>query len=690
MVQKVMLASLAVILVLAVVLMATTGDRPEAIRIEDAGMVQAPSSKAACPMTKTSGAASSYWDSYEAGEQTITYFNPEEFCPPPVYPYEITAFSFTLYDFVSGTVWPAQVDIVVYDVALSGDSCDGPGTELCRYSVSADQASYGFPFVGTFDFPPGGCCVNGPFFIGLEYTSGAVGSTPSILFDDNPAPDTCDNWNMYYDGLWYEWYDFWSPPTPGYPLYWVDGETNSPNCEQEECDWQPGDLYKHHFPQLPDEEGWAVNATQPMVLAEDFLCMGTGFIKDFHFWGAWKHEDVGLVTTFVLSIHEDIPADPPSVPYSRPGQTLWEFYAEEFDFTPVDPPTMEGWYDPATGEVFPDDHTAYWQYNICLPEPFWFWQDSGTIYWVNISAIVADPQTTTWGWKSTQDHWNDDAVWAYWGELDWIDIWEPTDPQMNLFWIALDPAGMIVPPLTGGTGYYPPGDINGWWFYDGPEWEFWNIWFYDHPFTYDRKKTVHIDFNIVEMEPGAGSWLTFVVNYSTDLWSLEGQPPGDSMPPLPGFPPDLELQYIGRDTLYDGPVDQLGGHFMADWEMKDYNPEWISIDVWGYNFQILEGSGMVFHDCIGSLDLSLVVTGDIDTTTTCCNDDGMRGDADNSGGGPNIADVIYLVQFIFFGGPAPPCFEEGDVDGSGSINIADAVHLVQFIFFGGPPPAPCP
>jgi hypothetical protein len=321
----------------------------------------------------------------------------------------------------------------------------------------------------------------------------------------------------------------------------------------------------------------------------------------------------------VLSIHADIPADPPSVPYSRPGQTLWEFYAEEFDFTPVDPPTMEGWYDPATGEVFLNDHTAYWQYNICLPEEFWFWQDSGTIYWVNISAIVADPQTTTWGWKSTQDHWNDDAVWAFWGELDWIDIWEPTDPIMNAFWIAFDPGGMILPDMTGGTGYYPPGDVNGWWFYDGPEWEFWNIWFYDHPFTYDRKKEVHIEFDIFELEPGAGSWLTFVVNYSTDLWSLEGQPPGDSMPPLPGLPPDLELLYIGRDTLYDGPVDQMPPHFMADWEMKDYNPEWISIDVWGYNFIIPEMTGMVFHDCIGSLDLSLVVTsGEEQVLGACC------------------------------------------------------------------------
>ena len=73
---------------------------------------------------------------------------------------------------------------------------------------------------------------------------------------------------------------------------------------------------------------------------------------------------------------------------------------------------------------------------------------------------------------------------------------------------------------------------------------------------------------------------------------------------------------------------------------------------------------------------------------TCCNHDGIRGDAD-SDGSLNIADVIWLVDYIFFGGPPPPCFEEGDVNGDGAINIADAVHIVQYIFFGGPPPAPC-
>jgi len=685
MVQKVMLASLGVILVLAVVLMAATGERDPAI-----GLTSGPSGGSGEFVPK--GAPDSravVWDngmSYIAiGTAQIDAAVPFESEPADDFMFDVDQ-SVNDVHWIGG-YWNGPPDDGDFDWKVSFYADFGDGTK-----PGALIASWVFPnalvnetFIATYFYS---YSVHLPatlnFLAGTKYWIAiqGIGDYPPqsgwAYHQDVILLHECTFRSVYFGYPdWVNASEIWAEPTD--MCFQLTYEV------EEECDWQPGDLYKHHFPQLPDEEGWAVNATQPMVLAEDFMCMDTGFIKDFHFWGAWKNGIEGLVTTFVLSIHADIPADPPSIPYSRPGDALWEFYAEEFDYTPIDPPTMEGWYDPATGEVIPGDHSAYWQYNICLPEPSWFWQDSGTIYWVNISAIVADPTGTQWGWKSTQDHWNDDAVWALWGALDWIDIWEPTDPQLNLFWIALDLSGMIIPPLTGGTGYYPPGDVNGWWFYEGPGWEFWNIWFYDHPFTYDRKKTVHIDFDAFQLEPGAGSWLTFVVNYSTDLWSLEGQPPGDSMPPLPGLPPDLELLYIGRDTLYDGPV--VDGHYMYDWEMADYNPEWISIDVWGYNFIIPEMAGMVFHDCIGSLDLSLVVTGDIDTT--CCNNDGIRGDVDYSGS-INIADAVFLVQYIFFSGPAPPCLEEGDVDGSGSINIADAVYLVQYIFFGGPPPASCP
>jgi hypothetical protein len=56
----------------------------------------------------------------------------------------------------------------------------------------------------------------------------------------------------------------------------------------------------------------------------------------------------------------------------------------------------------------------------------------------------------------------------------------------------------------------------------------------------------------------------------------------------------------------------------------------------------------------------------------------------------NVADPTYLTNWIFFGGPDPPCFEEGDADGNGSINVADPTHLTDYIFFEGPAPPPCP
>jgi hypothetical protein len=65
----------------------------------------------------------------------------------------------------------------------------------------------------------------------------------------------------------------------------------------------------------------------------------------------------------------------------------------------------------------------------------------------------------------------------------------------------------------------------------------------------------------------------------------------------------------------------------------------------------------------------------------------LAGDVNNSGS-ITSADIIYLVGFVFKGGPAPlPCNENGDVQCSGSVTSADIIYLVGFVFKGGP--APC-
>ncbi len=64
----------------------------------------------------------------------------------------------------------------------------------------------------------------------------------------------------------------------------------------------------------------------------------------------------------------------------------------------------------------------------------------------------------------------------------------------------------------------------------------------------------------------------------------------------------------------------------------------------------------------------------------------LPGDADGSGG-VDIDDVVYLINYIFGGGPEP--VEDvccGDADGSGAVDIDDVVYLINYIFGGGPAP----
>jgi hypothetical protein len=75
----------------------------------------------------------------------------------------------------------------------------------------------------------------------------------------------------------------------------------------------------------------------------------------------------------------------------------------------------------------------YFRYDIdSIPEPFY--QDSGTIYWLNIMADIGPPGylgvpiEPLWGWKtSVSPHFEDDAVWSVWTPpgYDWYPLEDP-------------------------------------------------------------------------------------------------------------------------------------------------------------------------------------------------------------------------------------------------------------------------
>jgi hypothetical protein len=61
-----------------------------------------------------------------------------------------------------------------------------------------------------------------------------------------------------------------------------------------------------------------------------------------------------------------------------------------------------------------------------------------------------------------------------------------------------------------------------------------------------------------------------------------------------------------------------------------------------------------------------------------------KGDA-NGDGTVGVADVFYLINYLFAGGPLP--LGRANVNGDSSIDVADVFYLINYLFAGGPAPA---
>jgi len=130
-----------------------------------------------------------------------------------------------------------------------------------------------------------------------------------------------------------------------------------------------------------------------------------------------------------------------------------------------------------------------------------------------------------------------------------------------------------------GTGYN-----NGEW-YEYPNYGWWNVWLYDHPYDNARNKIISATFDIQPYNPELPVDVTIVYNWSTGNWTGWPEVP---RPPLPEDVPTIEIEdeMIGRsEPLYQfqgtiGQREVITNEFV----IEDFNPEWLSIDVMGSNF----------------------------------------------------------------------------------------------------------
>ena len=163
---------------------------------------------------------------------------------------------------------------------------------------------------------------------------------------------------------------------------------------------------------------------QVKVLADDFECYETGPITAIHIWGSWRNDAYPMNgpgdVSFRLSIHSDIPAAESPTGYSIPGPEEWswdvgpgQFEVRDYHYD------LQGWYDPNEPIYQPNNHSGCWQYNFKLDEsgivPF---TQTGThtdpkVYWLDVVAYpgMGFTEEPVFGWKTSLDHWNDDAVW---------------------------------------------------------------------------------------------------------------------------------------------------------------------------------------------------------------------------------------------------------------------------------------
>ncbi len=61
------------------------------------------------------------------------------------------------------------------------------------------------------------------------------------------------------------------------------------------------------------------------------------------------------------------------------------------------------------------------------------------------------------------------------------------------------------------------------------------------------------------------------------------------------------------------------------------------------------------------------------------------GDA-NGDGQIDVADVMYLINYLFIGGTSPDPVAAGDINCDDAVDVADVMYLINYLFIGGSPP----
>jgi CubicO group peptidase (beta-lactamase class C family) len=182
--------------------------------------------------------------------------------------------------------------------------------------------------------------------------------------------------------------------------------------------------------------------------------------------------------------------------------------------------------------------------------------------------------------------------------------------------------------------------------------------------TVEQIMTNHYPDVFSDPPPRGLGWQQLTIN-SRAVWGHAG-----------GLPGCLTLMYVdpvrGNGAILLSNLEYNSGHgIIFDSLMvfsEDHDGDGIPIDIDNCPFMANPGQEDSDGDGIGD----------------AC-EDIICGDA-NSDEQVNVGDAVFLIAYVFNGGPGPVPNCAGDANGDGDTNVGDAVYLIAYVFNGGPAP----
>jgi len=175
----------------------------------------------------------------------------------------------------------------------------------------------------------------------------------------------------------------------------------------------------------------------------------------------------------------------------------------------------------------------------------------------------------------------------------------------------------------------------------------------------------------------------------------EAVPTGDSGPPCDTVCAGLTVEAIDEEasnvrataTASDGSGGSISYLFTADDgqdEVQNIGPQAVNVA----DFELPAGDWTI----------SVVVADDSDCAPPSENDSCTadpisvpgdprfrRGDGNDDGRG-DLSDAVFILNYLFLGGPPPACLAAANTNGDANVDIADPTYLLNHLFVGGPTP----